>query len=220
VSFAQLRLGAPRGEATTELARLLAARQALDGRVDAITREQREAIAARDEASAALTALERTAASGDTVTDQQRKTAEQTLTRASAAVDQPWQERRAGAEAALRGKDTEATLFVRDHLDELLAEVAEDAEVAAEAVDTACQRVLDAYAERMAVEGRMFSLISVCWSPGATDVARTRAEAAAAAASALLMAGGERPPLLVNDPRPPEHERPAVDEPKPEPAAA
>jgi hypothetical protein len=219
MSVARLTLGAPRGEAAQELARLLAARSALNGRIDKLTNEQRDAIARRDAAAAGLVELERKAATGDAIGDGTRRKAEQTLAAARVEAEAPWAERRAGTAAALGDHDRDVHRFIGEHFDELLAEVTEDAEAAALAVTSACERLVAAFHDRMGVEQTMTDLIWVVFNPGPNAIARTRSEAVVAAAAALLAAGGERAPVLVNDPRPPA--QPDTDEPvQPEPEPA
>src|SRR5262245_50973231 len=95
----------------------------------------------------ALAELERSALTGGTVTDAQRRKAEDALEQAQVDVAKPWAERRAGAAAAIRAADHDVHTFVAEHLDELLEELGEDAEAAAAAVDSACRALLDAYAD-------------------------------------------------------------------------
>lgn len=203
-----LTLGQPRGEAAHALAALLATRAELEERLDALDREQRAATKRRDAASGALADLERKMILGSVVTDAQRTDAEDALARAKAENAAPWLERRAGVLAAIRDHDRELQTFVADHLDELLAEQAEDGEAAAEAVDRACQALVAAFRERQAVEQRVVGIAAMIRIPRVEDVARTRAEAVVAEANRLLDAGGEAAPLLRVDPRAPREGEP------------
>jgi hypothetical protein len=217
----RLDLGTPRSEASTELAALLDRGRALRDRLDDIDREQREATARAEAASAALAELERRALAGDDVSAE-RKRLEGELGKARARAGEPWAERRAGGQEAVRDHARQVTIFVGQNFAALYDELAADAEAAAARVDNACNELLAAYHERMIVDGRVTTLSAMIRAPQLGGVARTHAEAVAAAASALLQAGGERAPLLYNDPRQPAPVQPTVEaepEREPEPAA-
>jgi chromosome segregation ATPase len=194
-------------------------RGALDERVSAIEREARQATEEVARLSTELAELERRAAAGEQVSSRSRTEAEAKLAKARARHGEPWAERRAGVEAAIRDADRELRVFVREHLPELAAELSEDAEAAAEAVNRACRALSDAYLRRMEVERQVMALAGtagISMNPG--DVARTKAEAAVAAADALLRAGGEAAPVMVvRQPEP--VEPPAESEPEPVTAA-
>jgi hypothetical protein len=112
-----------------------------------------------------------------------------------------------GAKAKLeRQADQAVTAFVGEHLDELLAELREDAENAAQDVNRAAARLVDAYDERMRVEQRTVSILSTVRRPTRPGAIRaTRAEALARQANRLLSEGGEAAPLPRIDPREPLH---------------
>lgn len=209
-SGARLDLGPPRSEVSTELAALVAQRDALRDRVEAIDSEQREANERAANTSVALAELERRALAGDDVGGQ-RKKLEAELAKARAAAAEPWAERRAGGQQAVRDHEQQVRIFVGQHFAALYDDLAEDAEAAATRVDHACNELLAAYHERQVIDGRVTTLAAMVRAPQLGDVARTRAEAVAAAASALLMAGGEQAPLLRNDPRQPQHDEPAAE---------
>jgi hypothetical protein len=213
---ARLDLGTPRSVSSTELAALLAHGRDLRDRVDQVDRQEREAAARAAAASEALAQLERRGLAGDDV-GAQRKKLEAELAKSKAAAAEPWAERRAGGQQAVRDHDRQVVLFVGQHFADLYTELAEDAEAAAVRVDHACNEFLAAYYERMTVEGRVIALTAMIRQPDPNAVARTRAEAVAAAASALLQAGGEQAPLLRSDPRPAPRDEPVAE---PEPAAA
>jgi len=167
----------------------------------AIEAEARQATAEVVRLSEELADLERRAARGEQVSAKARTEAEQALTRARVRHGEPWAERLAGVQAAIRDADREMRVFVSEHLDALAAELAEDAEAAAETVNRACHSLGLAYSERMRVEQQTLALAAIVGitSPGA--VARTKAEAAVAAANTLLQGGGEAAPILVVRPR-------------------
>jgi hypothetical protein len=212
---------APRSEVSTELAALLDQGHALRERVDDIDRQQREATERAATASAALAQLERRSLAGEDV-GPERKKLEAELAKAKATAAEPWAERRAGGQQAVRDFEQEVTRFVGQHLGELAAELHEDAEAAAERVDNACHALIAAYHERMLIEGRVIGISAMVRAPQLGDVARTKAEAVVSEANALLQAGGEQAPLLRNDPRQAQHDEPAAEaetEREPEPAA-
>jgi hypothetical protein len=215
---AQLDLGTPRSEASTQLTALLAHGHALRDRVDEIDREQREANKRAATASDALAELERRALAGDDVSAQ-RKKLEAELAKAKAKAAEPWAERRAGGQQAVRDHEQRVVLFVGEHFAELYGELAEDAEAAATRVDQAAHELIAAYHERQLIEGRVTMLAATIRSPRPGDVERTRAEAVAAAASALLQGGGEQAPLLHVAPTTPRYGEP-VAEAEPDPVAA
>jgi hypothetical protein len=95
------------------------------------------------------------------------------------------------------------TVFVGEHLDELLAELHEDSNEAAGAVNRACRVLEAAYQERQAVEQNVTALAGMVRVPRPGDVQRTRAEAVVREANRLLAEGGEAPARLTVDPRAP-----------------
>jgi hypothetical protein len=125
--------------------------------------------------------------------------------KARIAANEPWAERRAGIQAAIRDQEQAIASFIAENLDELVAEVEEDGEAAAEALNRACRGVEDAYLQRMACEQRLTSLVTTIRIARPGEIALTRAEGVRRAAVALLMAGGEQGPKLKVDPRQPRH---------------
>jgi phage shock protein A len=206
-------LDVSRGEAAQGLAALTETRRGLDQRLDAIDAEQRQANEAVVRLSAELADLERRAAGGERISDKARTEAESALAKARVRHAEPWAERRAGVHAAARDADRDLRVYVSEHLTELLAELHENGEAAAEDVNRACRALGEAYLRRMDVERQVFALAAKAGITTA-DVARTKAEAVVSEANALLQAGGEQAPLL----RQPQHDEPAA-EAEPEPPA-
>jgi hypothetical protein len=202
---AQPELDAPRGEAAHELATLVARRHELDAREGELDQQQRAATAEVELMRTKLADLERAAAAGEQISEQARTKAEQALTQARLKAGSPWAERREGVRQAMRDADQAVTTFVGEHLDELLGELREDAEAAAEAVNRAAARLVDAYHARMAVEQRVSSICAMVRLPRPGDIVYTRAAAVAREAERLLAEGGEAPPTPRNDPREPRH---------------
>jgi chromosome segregation ATPase len=196
----QPELDAPRGEAAQGLSALVARRHELDKRLDAIDAEQREASENVVRLSTELADLERRAATGERVGVKARTDAEQALTKARLRHGEPWAERRAGVHAAIRDADRDVRVYVTDHLAELLGELHEDGEAAAEDVNRACHALGEAYLRRMEIERQVIALAGVA-AITRPDVARTRAEPVINEARALLQAGGEAAPILIVDPR-------------------
>jgi hypothetical protein len=201
----ELRPAQPRGGEAVELARLVDERIALQAKLDALDGEQRAASEAVTELSSALTQLERAAAGGESVSQAQRSQLEQELAAGRAKQAEPWAERRAGLEAALRDAERAIQIFTGENFDALYAEVASDAEAAAEAVDRAANAFLGAFYERMAAERKVTALVSVVRPMRPGDIDATRAEQAVREVSRLLDSGGEAAPLLRHDPRAPRH---------------
>jgi chromosome segregation ATPase len=191
--------------AATELAVLAATRAELDERADALDREQRQASENVARLSAALADLERRAAAGEQISDEARTKAERELTQARITAGEPWAERRDGVRAAIRDADHATRTFVAEHLDELLADLVDEAEAAATAVDRACHALITAYRERQAAESRVTELCAMVRPPRPGDIVRTRSEALAREAERLLAQGGEAAPVPAVDPRQPRH---------------
>jgi hypothetical protein len=135
----------------------------------------------------------------------ERTKLERELAAAKAATHEPWAERIAGVEAAARDVDRAVALYVAGNLDELLAELHENAEAAASAVDAACRELVTAYHRRQTVDAHVIAVAATVRIPRAGDVAPTRAEAVVREANRLLDGGGEQAPLLRTDPRAPRH---------------
>ena len=195
---------APRSEAAIALVRVIDDRQALVTALRDLDREQHDSGTAVAEASDALTALERAARSGETISAKQRTEAEQTLSAARAACSAPWGERRSGLQAALRDHDGRVQFFASEHFDELVDELDEDAEAAAAQVTRVAEAIAGAVAERHRAARRVEGLAQLVFGHTTYgDVALSRADALARAADELLTAGGERGPTLRRDlPRP------------------
>jgi hypothetical protein len=207
----QPRFDAPRSEAAKQLAALVKVRHDLGGQEAAINQQEREAHDNARRLAAELTDLERRVAVGEQVSAQARTKAEQTLVKARIAAHEPWAERRAGVQAAIRDQEHAILQFVAENLDELVAEIEEDGQDAAQALNRACRAVEDAYLQRMACEQRLTSVVGMVRIPRPGEIAFTRAEEVRRAAVALLMAGGEQPPTLKVDPREPRHSTASVE---------
>jgi chromosome segregation ATPase len=191
----QPELDAPRGEAAKGLAALVAQRHELDARLNAIDLDQRQATEDVERLSGELANLERRAASGEQVSAKARTEAEAKLTKARLRHGEPWAERRAGVQAAIRDADRDVRQYATEHLTELLAELHEDGEAAAEDVNRACHALGEAYLRRMEVERQVIALAGVV-AIARPDVARTRAEPVLSEARRLLAEGGEAAPIL------------------------
>jgi hypothetical protein len=167
------------------------------------------------DAAERLTQLERQAAAGGKVDAAERTRAEAALTKARIAAGEPWAERRAGVQAALRDRNRELRAFAAAHEPELNDELDGPATEAAAAVNSVGRAFLTAYEQRMAVEQQRFRLRSLASAraPDPNAVLRSRADDVVPALNAMFIAGGETPPLLreplTSDP-----------EPAPEPTAA
>jgi hypothetical protein len=194
-----------RSQETVELAALRERAAKLEARVDEFEREQREAVQAAGVASQRLADVERRAGLGEKVSAATRRDAEHELMRARAAAAEPWAERIAGARAAARDARAAVQAFVGQNLEPLVAELEQDGERAAQAVDDAARALLAAYGERMAVEQQVWALISMVRPSRPGDIERTRSESLVDEARRLLAGDGERPPRLLVDPRAPRH---------------
>ena len=211
-----MRFPAPRSDEAVELSRLIDERLALDARIDSIDEAERTAWQNVHRRSAELAELERSAAGGGKVSDSERTKLEQELAEARARAQEPWAERRAGVENAARDADQQLGRFIGENLDALLAELHEDAEASAAAVDAAAHQLVSSYHERMLVEARVTALCALVRPARPGDISRTRAEAVVREAERLL-AQGEQPPTLQVDPRKPRHGATIADESEREP---
>jgi len=95
--------------------------------------------------------------------------------------------------------------FAGSRMEELLHDLAENGQRAAEAVDAAAQALLDAYAQRMEVERRTFQMPSLVHRPSPGDVQRSRADQVTQAAEKLLQGGVETWPEVLHRPGQPRH---------------
>jgi hypothetical protein len=191
---------------TQELAALLAQQQRLAARVDEIGAEERAAVAAVHAASDALVTLERQAAAGAKVSPARRTEAEDRLLQARTAGAAPWGERRKAAQLVAADARQAVAAYVGEHLDPLLAELAERGERAAQEVNAAAEAVVAAYQERQAIESETFAMLGRLGHrvrPG--DVARPRSEPVAAEARKLMEQGGEQAPTVLVRPGTPRH---------------
>ena len=111
----------------TELAALVAKRDAANDRISSLEGQQREAVRAREDARAALIEYERR---GDGPRAE-RARLEKALSEAEATVAERWSERVEGAKAALRDAQGRLQTFAFEHLDEILEGVHADGEFAA-----------------------------------------------------------------------------------------
>jgi hypothetical protein len=184
-------------DATDRLHELQEQRQAVRARVDQLERDYREAVAAQRDAGAAGAEADRL---GVSATKRQRL--EEALPAAKARADQPWPERIAGAQDAIRDADRLLREHVAAHLVELVATKEIDGEASAARVDRAAAELVAAYQEREAVAAELGQLITWVRRPQPGDVSFSRADEAYRAAAALLAGGGEVPVTLARD-RPP-----------------
>lgn len=139
------------------------------------------------------------------MTDSERTKLEQKLAAARARAQEPWPERRAGAEEAGRDADNAIGRFITENLDGLLGELQEEGEAAAAGVSAAANALIGAFHERMAVEARLTALCALIRPARPGDIQPTHAEQLVREATTLLRAGGEPPPTLRVDPRQPRH---------------
>ena len=190
----------PRGTAAIELAALTAARRELDAKLDALDAQQRSASEDVARFGADLADLERRALAGEQVSGKQRTAAENMLAAARAKSAEPWPERRAGIQRAIRDRDHAVQKHIAANFAELLAEVEEDGRAAADALTTAAAHLVDVAYERARCADRLDQLVASVQGrsrPGL--VARSRAEALVDAARRLVERGGEQAPALPVD---------------------
>jgi hypothetical protein len=196
-SIDQLAFPAPQSEAALELARLIDSRAELESKLDALDREQYAAGEKVTRLSDELTALERRSLEGESVTPAQRSKAEGELAKARAVAASPWGERRQALREAISGHQGRVQWFVAEHFAELVEEVEQDGEQAAQAVDDAAAKLVAAARERDIASKRLDALIAtVNGHSNFGDVAVARSDAAVREAGRMLQQGGEIAPRL------------------------
>jgi hypothetical protein len=190
--------------ASKTLARLLAARERAAARLDALEREQRSASEAVAQASGEVAELERREVGGEKVAGAPRRRAEETLAQARAKAAEPWGERRAGVEAAIRDANAELQRFASAHLPELVEDLERDGDVAAAELTAHAEGIVTAFRRREEIASQIGQLLSTAGiRPRPGTVSGSSAQALVAAASELVAAGGEEGPRLTRDPREP-----------------
>jgi hypothetical protein len=187
---------APRCEEAVELLRLLEHRQQLSSKVDELERRQRSTNETANEASVALAELECRALSGEKVSAQQRRQAEDALVRAREEVAQPWAERLAGARRAVQDADSAVRAYVAENLDVLVSELHEDAEAAAREVNGTAERFISATHERARVDRGLTALVALVRHMRPGDVTRAQSDEAVREVTRFLERGGETAPTL------------------------
>lgn len=181
-------------DATDRHSELQELREAARARVGQLEDEQRQAVAAQREASAALAEAERVG-----VGSAERHALEEALTKAKSTAGEPWAERIAGAQAATRDADRLLREYVGAHLGKLVATLEVEGEAAAAQVDQAAAELVAAYQHREAIAAQLGQLITWVRSPSPGDVSFSRADDAYRAAAVLLAQGGEMPVTLNKD---------------------
>jgi hypothetical protein len=177
-------LSEPRSEAASELAQLFERRSELAQTAADYERAEQEL---REAERRRLGGLASTSEVG---------IAEKALTRARSAASQPWATKATAARQALRDLDRKISKHVAAHYGELQAELAEDAEASAAAIDGSLRDLQAAYAFRQEVEQRSTRLWNLVAHPQRNLTPESRVGSLITAAEALLSSGGEPPPLL------------------------
>jgi hypothetical protein len=169
------------------LAKLHEARGRAAARVDGLETDWRAAVAAAQAASAALAQAERT-----DISAAQRNRLEEELAAAIARQAEPWEERVAGARAALRDADSAVREHITRHLPALVADEEAAGQEIAQKINELVAALVAAFSEREQVEAMLGQLLVRAAgrvSPG--DVTYSRAADVAVACRALLDSGGE-----------------------------
>ena len=200
----------PATPAWDELAELLDRRGELAARVDDLERQQRAANEDAAKAAAAVANAERAALAGEDVPADSKKL-DGALAKARSRANEPWSERRAGAQRALADHDGAIQRFTVQRYADLQDGLREQGEAATRAVDHAAGQLVEAHGEWQDVLSRMTALASSVRPTRPGDWTHSRSERAAAEADRLLTGGGERVPS-VRDPRAPRHHQPAGDD--------
>ena len=199
----QLRHPNPTSDAARELNALLDQRAQLAATTGDAENRVRFMSDDVQQASAAVTDIERRALGGEKVSDTERAKARKRLADAKATADEPWSLRAEGGRRALSDLDRRISTHVLETFDQLRADIEGEAVQAAERIDRAAQEIIDAFREREQISTRLMGLTSVISTPRPGDVNRSRADQLAREAGKLMDGGGERAGLLAHDPRTP-----------------
>jgi hypothetical protein len=156
-------------------------------------RQARAAGAELVEAREALVALESRTGAGK-VLAAERKKAEERLAAAESLYAEPWSEQRRGAERGAADAHAEIARCAAEHLAEIVAVIEEDGRVAAEMVDAAAERFIDAVERRAEVERALTEVVALTRPMRPGDVTWPRSDQAVIEVRALLERGGEAPP--------------------------
>jgi hypothetical protein len=195
--YEQLAFTAPRSEAAVELGRLIGDRAALEAKLDQLDAAQQHAGEEVARLSSELVDLEKRGLEGEQVSSARRSKAEDALTRARVANAAPWAERRSAIEQAIGEHRGRVQAYVGANFGALVEEVEADGKMAAEAVDAAAEKLVEAYYERDRAAKRLDALLAV--TRGASrfgDVALARSEPSVREAEKLLAEGGEVAPRV------------------------
>jgi hypothetical protein len=144
----QLRHPTPASDAARELNALLDQRAQLAATTGDAENRVRFASDDVQQASAAVTDIERRALGGEKVSDAERAKARKRLADAKATADEPWSLRAAGGRRALSDLDQLIGTHVLESFDQLRADIEAEAVQAAERIDRAAQEIIDAFRAR------------------------------------------------------------------------
>jgi hypothetical protein len=186
----------PRGPEAIELNQLLSRCTELAAKVNEVERQQRATHTDVAEASNDLQQLERRSLGGEKVSDAQRRRTEEALAKARSVEQEPWVERVGAAGFAVQDAERGVRGHVAENFDKLLAELAEDAQTAASAVDETASAFLAAVGERRRVEQATAQLASLVRPMRPSDIARARSDAAALEVGRFVEGGPEVAPVL------------------------
>jgi hypothetical protein len=201
---------APASDASRRLAELIERRRQAAAAVSATEQAQREALEAARAASDSVAAMEREAALGDEVPPQERKQLEKQLQVAQSRAAEQWAERVRGRRLAVQAAENEIAAHVTADLPTLVAEVEQDARLAAAAVDEAARALVDAYLAREAVGQRLTAVVAATGRPMKPNATYSSRAGEVAQAAQALLRQGERPPTLTFDVESGKSTRPVV----------
>lgn len=128
-----------------------------------------------------------------------RHALEERLAAAKATADQPWLERIAGSQSAVRDADQAVRAHVTAHLAELVDGLEADGQAAAERVNEAAAALVAGWLEREQIASSISQLVTKVAPVVPGDVSWSKGEEAFRAATALLNADGEEGPKLTRD---------------------
>jgi hypothetical protein len=127
------------------------------------------------------------------------------LSKARARALEPWGERLAGLNDAVRDAAAAIQRHTAENFDALMAELDDLARAAAKDVDDALGEVHAAFLRREHVAAHVYSLLAAVGGRSAPNaVAMSRVEKIANACAAVLDNGGEAVPRMTRDPRVPQ----------------
>ena len=190
-------------DATSELAKLQAARTGARNRVAALEGEARAAGQTLARCREQVAEFERQ----DDGKPADRQKLEAQLRAAEGEAAKPWAQRIDGARRRVRDHDRAVADHVRANLLEVVAPLEADGAIHAERITELAHQIVAEVAERDAIAQQIGGLLAMIGRVDPGDVSRSNSEDLVIEARRLITGGGEDAPRLLRDPRQPTEAR-------------